>query len=132
MGKLLLFLSIVFLTLLSVGTTTAPDNSAFWLASGSMFYQAIRDVLGLVLIIQLLTTPPRQVWFRLLTGAASISTFVWVVYETYMFRMFALDGLAFMTAAIAIAIAALEQPMRIESIKSLMTSNTSKIRFYSS
>lgn len=120
------------MAILSVGTTTAPDNSAFWLASGATLYQVVRDGLAVILIIQLLSTPPRQVWFRILTGAISIGTFIWVIYESYMFRMFALDGLAFMTAAISIAITSLERPAPLGVIRSHINNRRSRLQLYSS
>ncbi len=108
MGKLLLFLSIVILLFLSVGAIYFPHNEIFLLASNSSVYQYIRGVLIFVLIIQLVTQPPRHAWIRCITGAISLSVCIWTINAMYIGQMLPFDGLAFMGASIAIGIAALE------------------------
>jgi hypothetical protein len=113
MGKLLLVLSLICLIILSLGTVMAPQSSAFWLASGTTMYQHIREVLMLVLILQLVTQPPRHVWLRLLSGAIAGAVGVWSVEAIFAGNMLFLDSLCFMAASLAIMVTALERKVHI-------------------
>lgn len=109
MGKTLLLLSLVVLTVLFLGTSLAPQDPAFWLASSVPTYQHIREVLALVLMLQLITRPPRHVWFRMLAGAIAVAVGSWSIEATYSYSMQLLDTLCFIGAAVAIGITALER-----------------------
>jgi len=91
----------------------APQSSAFWLASGTTMYQHIREVLMLVLILQLVTQPPRHVWLRLLSGAIAGAVGVWSVEAIFAGNMLFLDSLCFMAASLAIMVTALERKVHI-------------------
>ena len=109
MGKILLVLSLISLLLLGVGTTFYPGDPVFWLASGSSAYQHIREILSFVLVLQLLTRPPRHLLFRLLAGVLALAAGSWTIEATYASHMAIFDSLCFLSAAFAIGITALER-----------------------
>ncbi len=109
MGKILLFLSLLSLIIVGVGTTVAPDNSMFWLATNSSTFQHVRILVGAMLAIQLVTRPPRHVWFRIFAGSVAVFTGIWAVQQSYNYHMQLLDTLAFMSAACGVFATALER-----------------------
>jgi hypothetical protein len=72
-------------------------------------YQYVRELLALVLMLQLITRPPRHVWFRIIAGAIALSVGIWTVEATYSYHMMFLDALCFMSASLAIGVTALER-----------------------
>ncbi|HVC36318.1 MAG TPA: hypothetical protein VNE40_02630 [Candidatus Dormibacteraeota bacterium] len=109
MGKLLLFLSFVIIVFLSVGAVLYPQNPIFLLASTNSIYQHVRELLAFVLILQLVTRPPRHVWIRVLSGTIALSAIIWTIDATYVGQMLPLDILAFLGASIAIGVTAIER-----------------------
>jgi len=109
MGKLLLFLSLGILVFLSVSAALFPQNLMFLFASASSTYQHIRELLAFVLILQLVTRPPRHAWIRVLSGTIALAAGIWAIDATYIGQMLLLDSLAFLGASIAIGVAALER-----------------------
>ena len=109
MGKLLLFLSLVILVFLSVSAALYSQNIMFLFASAGSFYQHVRELLAFVLILQLVTRPPRHAWIRVLSGSVALATGIWDINATYVGRMLPLDSLAFLGASIAIGVTALER-----------------------
>lgn len=114
MGNTLLFLSVASLLVLSTGTALIPNNSAFWLSSGSLSYQIIRGGLSCILLNQLFTKPPRKIWFRVFVGFVSTAVLTWTIQTSYNYQMFALDSLALIAACLAISITALERKERTD------------------
>jgi hypothetical protein len=108
MGKFLLTMAFASLLLLLVGTTKAPNDMMFWLASSAPTYQLIRGLLAFFLALQIITRPPRRLWFRLLAGMMATAVGAWTLQSNYLFAMPALDTFAFLSASIAIGITALE------------------------
>lgn len=108
MNKVLLLLSAACLILLTIGTTLFPNYPVFWLASSGSMYEYVRIALSLVLIGQLITRPPRHLFFRLIAGLLAVFVGVWVVEATYSNHMMFLDSMSLMATAFAIAITALE------------------------
>jgi hypothetical protein len=109
MGKMLLLLSLVCLAILSIGTGLFPQNPDFWLASGASTYQHIRELLAVVLTLQLITRPPRHIWLRMLSGAVAVTVGVWSIEATYANHMLLFDTLCFLSASVAIGVTALER-----------------------
>ena len=109
MGKLLIFLSLVILLAMSIGANVAPQNPVFWLASVATAYQHVREVLIAILLTQLVTRPPRHVWFRLLSGGTAIIAIAWAIQQNYTYSMLPLDTLSIIGASVAILITALER-----------------------
>ena len=109
MGKVLQLLSFLSLGILCIGTAVAPDSSAFWLASNGTSFEVMRIVLMVVMLAQLVTKPPRHLIFRLLAGGLAGGVLVWVWNATYNYQMPFLDTLAFVAAALAVGITALER-----------------------
>ena len=116
MGKLLLLLSFVIITILFLGTSFAPQNPDFWLASSASMYQHIREVVALVLALQLVTQPPRHIGLRLIAGTIAIGVGVWALEATYTSSMPLLDTFSFLGSAFAIVAAALERRIIIPDI----------------
>ena len=109
MGKLLLLLSFGILVFLSVSAALSPQNLMFLFASTSSTYQHVRELLAFVLMMQLVTRPPRHVWIRVLSGTMALAAGIWTIDATYFGQMLALDSLAFLGASIAIGVTALER-----------------------
>lgn len=81
----------------------------FLFASTSSTYQNVREVLAFVLIMQLVTRPPRHAWIRVLSGSIALAAVIWTIDATYTGQMLPLDSLAFLGASIAIGVTALER-----------------------
>ena len=109
MSKLILLLSFLVLIITGAGVAFAPDNSLFWLASNGPAFQYMRIVIGSLLAIQLVTRPPRHIWFRVLAGTVSACTASWAIGQTYAYHMQLLDTLAFLGGSFTIAATALER-----------------------
>jgi hypothetical protein len=116
MGKLLLFLSLVCIAFVGVGTFMSPNGDLFLMASGAENYQRIRIIVGIIVAIQLLTRPPRHVWFRVIAGSFAALTGFWAVQQTYDFHMQVLDALAFLGASFAVFATALERGVKIPAV----------------
>jgi CDP-diglyceride synthetase len=108
MRKALLLMSSLSLIIVTIGTAILPNYPLFQLASNSNFYQYVRATLTLVLLLQLVTRPPRHLFFRILAGLTSILIVSWVVINTYNGIMPFLDTLSLLSAAVAIGITTLE------------------------
>jgi len=89
------------------------QNPMFWLASTMPAYQYLRESLVLVLVMQLTTSPPRHMWFRIISGAIAVALAIWSVQETYNNQMQLLDSLSFLATSVAIGISALEHKVSI-------------------
>ena len=109
MGKLLLLLSFGILMFLSVSAALFPQSIMFLFASTSSTYQHVRELLAFVLMLQLVTRPPRHVWIRVLSGTIALAAGFWTIDAMYIGQMLLLDSLAFLGASIAIGVAALER-----------------------
>lgn len=109
MGKLLLSLSLLSLIFTGIGTIVAPNDSMFWLATNSAVFQHVRVLIGMLLAIQLVTRPPRHLWFRILAGSIAAFTAAWAIQQTYSYHMQLLDTLAFLGAACAVFATSLER-----------------------
>ncbi len=116
MGKLLSLLSLICICVLGLGVMVFPHSPAFWLVTNSASYQQVRVIIAALLTIQLITTPPRQVWFRIVAGSVAALTGFWVVQQTYQYHMELLDSLAFLGASFAIFATALER--NVEAVPS--------------
>ena len=121
MGKLLLFMSFVILVFLSGSVALFPQNPMFLLASTSSIYQHVRELLSFILLLQLVTRPPRHVWIRVLSGTIALASGIWTIDATYLGQILPLDSLAFLGASIAIGVTALEH--RIIPLTSLLAGN---------
>ena len=113
MGKLLLVLCVVSLSFMGIGTAVIPTDAMFWLASGALLYQKIRFLLILLLLLQFITNPPRQLWIRTFTGLTAGVIGVWTIQATYTMSMPALDTFAFLSASIILLVTALERKITL-------------------
>jgi hypothetical protein len=125
MGKLLLSLSLLALAIVSIGTYLMPNNPMFWLASGAKAYQDIRLVMGSLLVLQLMTNPPRHLWFRIMAGTIALITGIWAIQETYAYHMMLLDTTAFIGASLAVFATALERNVLVASLDKLTNKKAS-------
>ncbi len=113
MSKLVLLLSFIVVVITGVGVALAPDNSLFWLASDGSIFQHMRIAIGSLLAIQLVTRPPRHVWFRIFAGTIAACTAYWSIVQTYEYHMQLLDTLAFLGGSFTIAATALERSVQV-------------------
>lgn len=127
MGKMLLLFSLVCLAILYFGTAFFGQSPAFWLASSASSYQHVREMLALVLVLQLTTRPPRHIWFRILSGTVALAVGTWAIEATYSNQMMFLDTLCFVGAAIAIGVTALERKTNVSL--AIMPTNKALGRF---
>lgn len=109
MGKLLLWCSLIALLIIGVGTYVAANNPMFWLASAAHSYQYLRIAAGAIIILQLMTAPPRHVVFRIIAGVFAVVLGGWAIHQTYDYHMALLDSAAFVGSSLAIVATALER-----------------------
>jgi len=109
MGKILLFLSLASIVFLGYGVHTAPYSELFLLASNANNVQHVRILVGIILAIQLVTRPPRHIWFRIVAGSIAVFTGFWTIAMSYTYHLQLLDMFAFMAAACAMFATSLER-----------------------
>ena len=110
MRKFNLWFALLALITLGIGSYVSPYEGIFWLASPDLGAQIIRGSLAILIIIQLITEPPRHMLIRAITGLVSIATAMWAVYTTTMMSTPLFDTILYIQAAIALGITALELP----------------------
>lgn len=81
----------------------------FWLASPANYIQYIRIILAGILILQLVTNPPRRIWLRLVTGTVAGLVGMWTIQQTFNGSLQFLDILAFLSTSLAVLTTALER-----------------------
>jgi len=124
MTKVLVLLAAIGLLFLLLGVYLFPASSAFWLASMSGGYQAVRAVLAGLLLIDLATNPPRSRVFRALSIMVAVAVGTWVLRSTYANNMQLLDSLSLLGASFAIAVTALElRPIKSQKITDVVHQN---------
>ena len=115
MGKLPQLLCLLALAVLGFGTLLLPNNPIFWLASAGIEYQAIRVLLVSLVVVQLLTQPPRSIRVRMLSGVVAAFLSIWTIQQIYTFHMQLLD-MVFVGASLLLTAVALEQNI-VEVVK---------------
>jgi len=124
MTKILVLLAVIGLLFLTLGVYLFPGSTAFWLASMSGGYQAVRVVLAGLLLIDLATNPPRSRIFRALSLVVATAVSTWVLRATYANNMQVLDSLSLLGASFAIAVTALElRPIKSQKITNAVHQN---------
>jgi hypothetical protein len=108
MGKVVIFLSLVSLVILQVGSMVLATSPIMWLASATVPYEVVRGVLAILLLALLVTHPPRQVALRTLVGLTAAGVLVSALWLTYANQMLLLDSLSMSAAGVSMAIAAFE------------------------
>lgn len=103
------------LTLSMMGTMTLlvfgiadPNNPIMWLASTSLAFTWIRAIMIVILFGLLITEPPRNVYFRMVTGVIAVSLGAWALGTTYDNNMQLLDTLSLLQFSICTGLIALE------------------------
>jgi hypothetical protein len=129
MGKTLLLISFLCLGFVSIGTSIFPQNPMFWLASAAPSYQYLRELLVFVLVIQLTTSPPRHMWFRIISGAVALVLAIWCVRQTYDNQMQLLDSLSLLGTSIAIGISAIERKANILALVRIHIKKNIPVRY---
>jgi hypothetical protein len=114
MGKSVLLLSLMAMAIVGFGVMLAPQSSLFWLATSGPMYQHVRIIIATVLAIQLVTNPPRHVWFRILAGSLALITGGWVIQQTSSYHMQLLDTFAFLSASFGIFATTLERSVAVD------------------
>ena len=98
MSKILLFLSFLSLVILAFGTAFMQNNTMFWLADSGLSYKIIIEVMATILFIQIVTHPPRHIFFRILAGLVSLLVGTWTIMTTYSGTMPLLDSLSLLAS----------------------------------
>ena len=109
MGKLILFLSFVSISVLFVFGMLAPESSVMWLASTSSSFMILRVVMLSALVALLITNPPRNVLLRSVVGMLAISLSYWGISATYQNHMAFLDTMSILGFSISAGITVLER-----------------------
>lgn len=110
MRKFNLWFSLIALLVVGIGVYLSPWQGVFWLASPDLSAQVVRGVLAFLVIVQLITEPPRHLIIRTLTGIASIGTAFWALHTATFMSTPIFDSLLFLQTAVALGITALELP----------------------
>ena len=111
MGKSVLVLSFVGISLLFVLGITHPDTPAMWLASSSESYTYLRFGMMIALLTLLFTNPPRNVILRTIVGFFAVGMAYWALSATYQNTMMFLDTMAILQFSISAVIAVLERDL---------------------
>ena len=119
MGKLLIFLSLVSLVFLEVGSYLFPSDPVMWLATSSHAFEALRLMIMPILVTLLVTNPPRHMTLRYFVGSVSVVLLAAVAVLTYGNVMNMLDSLAFAAAGVAMGIVSLEINYTVEDVVDL-------------
>lgn len=112
MSKLIVFLSLIGLSILFTLGLIAPDSSVMWLASTSTNFALLRAVLMFVLLVLLLTNPPRNVYMRVMIGMFSLALMAWSLDSTYNNHMKLVDTLSLLPVSIVAGLDILEQDIK--------------------
>lgn len=116
MEKLPHVLCLIALATLGFGTYLLPNEPVFWMATNSETYHFIRIGLAAILVAQLATKPPRQQWFRVMSGAAVALMGLWGITEIYAFQMMLLDMAVLTGTGLVVLASALETTKIIDTI----------------
>lgn len=119
MGKLLVFLSLISLVFLEVGSYLFPADPVMWLATSSHAFEAVRLLIMPILVTLLVTNPPRHLVLRYFVGAVSVVLLASVAILTYGNIMNMLDSMAFAAAGVAMGIVALEINYTVDDVVDL-------------
>jgi hypothetical protein len=108
MGKAVLLLSFIGLTILFIFGITDPTSPVMWLASTSGNFAVLRIVMMTALAALLFSHPPRNVYLRALVGVLAFSLVGWCLNATYANEMKILDTMSILQFCISAGIVVLE------------------------
>ncbi len=100
--------SLVMLITMGFGSYYMPDGAFFWLASGDAAMQLVRIALSLIILVFMLTEPPRHMLVRSLAGMIALATAAWALHASTLMNTPIFDTVILLQTAIALGIAALE------------------------
>jgi hypothetical protein len=109
MSKMVLFFSLLSLSILLFFGIVNPDSPVMWMASTSEAYSYLRIALIAVLAGLMITNPPRNVSFRTFVGIVSVMITSWSLNATYNNEMALLDTLALLQFSISAGLIVLER-----------------------
>lgn len=109
MSKVVLFFSIVSLSVLLFFGLVDPNSPVVWMASTSDSFAILRGALIIILIGLVVTNPPRNFYLRTFVGIVSVGLATWALNATYNNQMSFLDTLALLQFSISAGLAALER-----------------------
>jgi hypothetical protein len=94
-----------------------PEAPLMWLAATTVNYAYMRAALIVVLVMLLVTTPPRSVHFRTFLAAFSSALFIGTIVLSYGYVIELLDAIVFIEVAIICMIEAVEaNPVRVQKL----------------
>jgi hypothetical protein len=117
-------IAVLFMLMVSV---LFPTNSIMWLATGSIFYNALRVILAIGLLVLFVTDPPRHHKFRVVLGIAAVVLLGWTMYSTYNNHMQLFDTLIFANVGVVFGIAGLELDPDEQLTSKLRASHSAQI-----
>lgn len=100
---------IIILLALIVGSFAIPNAPIMWFASTTTTYTIMRFMLIAALIILIFTEPPRSHSIRAGLGGMSITLALWTLAEIYSNHLHMWDFMAFLLAAVILALESLER-----------------------
>lgn len=106
--KFLITTTLVFVSALFIGGVYYPESFAMILADTTMSFAILRAILCILLIILLVTNPPRSLAIRTAVGTSALFLVVVTLQLLLNFQMHLLDAVVFMQVAIIFGIEALE------------------------
>lgn len=110
MKRILIAGTATFLLAIMIGTAVAQDNLVQAFASSEPVLQVIRLLLIGLLASLFFTSPPRNIYFRLILGVCSVFLAVGSIAMLVDYYMLVLDTLIFIEIAIIFVINAIESP----------------------
>lgn len=108
--------ALVMLITMGFGSYYMPDGAFFWLASGDVVMQLVRIALSLIILVFMLTEPPRHMIVRSMAGVIALATAAWALHASTLMNTPIFDTVILLQAAIALGIAALEAPAAQQQI----------------
>ena len=118
-------LTIAILSYFTVGTLNHDANILLWLASDSLGFQILRIGLTTILVVLLLTKPPRNTIFRIATGFIAGITACYSLYGFYNYAIEFGDCVSLLLASIVIGVAALESSLAVSKARFATSSQES-------
>lgn len=115
--KLLIIATMVLVCAMLFDGLYQKDAPLMWLASTTVNYAYMRAALVAVLLVLLVSSPPRSVNFRIFLAGFATALFASTLLLSYWYAIALLDAIVFLEVAIICMIEALEaNPMRVRNL----------------
>ena len=111
MGKVMLVLSFIGIGFLFLVGLFDPNSPVMWMASTTENYTLLRLGLMAVLLLLIVTNPPRNVYLRSIVGLLSLVAVSWALSETYQNHLKLLDSFSILEVGVLAGLTVSEQEL---------------------